>query len=342
MSKKLYNVAIVGATGVVGQEFIKILGEREFPVGQLKLLASERSLGRFYPFKEKEIPVDVLEPGVFKGIDIALFSAGAAISKEFAPIAVAEGAIVIDNTSHFRMEKDIPLVVPEVNPQAIAEHSKRKIIANPNCSTIQMVVVLHALRQKAKIKRVVVSTYQSVSGAGLKAMEELSLQTAALLSGAELKKEKFPHQIAYNCLPHIDKFLDGGYTKEELKMMAETSKIMGENIPVTATCVRVPVFYGHSEAVNIEFEEEVTVADAKKLLQEAEGIELIDDPVNNEYPLAIDCSGKDPVFVGRIRKDPTVPHGLNLWIVADNVRKGAALNAIQIAEVLQSSLRGGL
>lgn len=334
MSNKTWNIAIVGATGVVGAEFVKILEERKFPVGQLKLLASERSLGKTLSFQGKELPVETLTEKSFAGIDIALFSAGAAISKKFAPIAAETGAVVIDNTSQFRMESDIPLVVPEVNPHRIAYCKKRRIIANPNCSTIQLVVVLNALHQQAKIKRVVVSTYQSVSGAGLEAMEELSQQSVAIFSNKEIKPQALPHRIAFNLIPHIDCFLADGYTKEEWKLMVETSKIMETDIPLSATTVRVPVFYGHSESVNVEFETPLSAAEARKILQKAEGVEVIDDPASNQYPMAIDCAGKDPIFVGRIREDKTVPFGLNLWVVADNVRKGAALNAIQIAELL--------
>ncbi len=333
-NKKTFNIAIVGATGVVGQEMAKVLEERHFPVGVLRPLASERSLGKTVSFRGKDLPVEPLSVDSFDGIDIALFSAGSSVSKEFAPIAAAKGAVVIDNTAQFRMEPDIPLVVPEVNPQAIADYKKRGIIANPNCSTIQLVVVLNALQKKAKIKRVVVSTYQSVSGAGLEAMDELSSQSLAIFSNKEIRPEALQHQIAFNLIPHIDSFLEDGYTKEEQKMMRETSKIMGTEIPLTATTVRVPVFYGHSEAVNIEFASPLSAQEAKMILQETPGVELVDDPASNRYPLPIDAAGKDPVFVGRIREDKTVPHGLNLWVVADNIRKGAALNAVQIAEIL--------
>jgi len=334
MAKKTYNVAIVGATGVVGQEFIKVLEERKFPVKMLRLLASEKSLGKTLEFNGKEIAVETLGENSFDGIDIALFSAGSSVSKKFAPYALEKGAVVIDNTAEFRMESDVPLVVPEVNPQAIAQFKKRRIIANPNCSTIQLVVVLNALHKKSKIKRVVVSTYQSVSGAGLRAMEELSTQTLAVFSNKEIKAQELPHQIAFNCLPQIDVFLEDGYTKEEWKMMAETSKIMETKIPLTATTVRVPVFYGHSESVNIEFENSISAGEARAILKETEGVEVVDDPASKQYPLAIHAAGKDPVYVGRIREDKTVPHGLNMWIVADNIRKGAALNAVQIAEIL--------
>lgn len=334
MSKKAWNVAMVGATGVVGGELIKILEERKFPVGELKLFASEKSVEKKISFQGKEIPVEAIREDSFRGIDIAFFSAGANVSQKYVPLAVDQGAIVIDNTSHFRMEPDVPLVVPEVNRHRIVYCKKRRIIANPNCSTIQLVVVLKALMQRAKIKRVVVATYQSVSGAGQEAMEELSKQTAAIFSQKNEEPKVFPHRIAFNCLPHIDVFLDDGYTKEEWKIMHETSKILETKIPMSATTVRVPVFYGHSEAVNIEFATAVSVADARNLLKKAAGIELLDDPKQNLYPLPSRATGKDAVFVGRIRQDRSVPHGLDLWIVADNIRKGAALNAVQIAEDL--------
>jgi aspartate-semialdehyde dehydrogenase len=335
MKKEKYNVAVVGATGAVGNEMIKVLEERKFPVNELRLLASERSVGERLSFRGKEIPVQVLDENSFKGIDIALFSAGAGVSQRFAPIAWESGAVVVDNTSAFRMEPEIPLVVPEVNPEDIAQYKKRGIIANPNCSTIQMVVILKPIHDAVGIKRVVVSTYQSTSGAGKRAMDELYQQTLALLNQKEIKKQKFPHQIAFNCLPHIDVFLDNSYTKEEMKMINETHKIMHDpSIAVTATCVRVPVFGGHSESVNVETKAKLTDHDAKELLKSAPGVKLLDNPFKNEYPLAIHCLGKDEVFVGRIRNDESVPHGLNLWIVSDNIRKGAATNAVQIAEHL--------
>ncbi|MDZ4224920.1 MAG: aspartate-semialdehyde dehydrogenase, partial [bacterium] len=334
MPKNSWNMAIVGATGAVGGEFIKILEERKFPVGRLKLLASENSVGQFLEFEGREFPVEILNEDSFKGIEIALFSAGGDVSKKYGPIAAKAGAVVIDNTSCFRMEPDVPLVVPEVNPEAIADYKKRNIIANPNCSTIQLVVVLKALMKKAPIKRVVVSTYQSVSGAGTAAMEELSKQTVALFSQGEVKVKALPHRIAFNCLPHIDVFMEDGYTKEEWKMMQETSKILGVDVPLTATTVRVPVFFGHSESVNIEFASRVTLGEAREALRDMPGVQVLDDPKKNLYPMATDAAGTDPVYVGRIREDKTVPHGLNVWIVADNIRKGAALNAIQIAEML--------
>jgi aspartate-semialdehyde dehydrogenase len=335
VKKEQYGVAVVGATGAVGEQMREVLEERSFPVKQLRLLASERSAGQFLPFQGKQLRVDVLNEDSFQDVDIALFSAGGSVSAKFAPAARAAGAVVIDNTAHFRMNPEIPLVVPEVNAPAIAEYTKRGIIANPNCSTIQLVVALKPIHDAARLKRVVVSTYQSVSGAGRRAMEELSQQVEALFSGRELKKEKFPHQIAFNCIPHIDVFLDGGYTKEEWKMIHETRKIFNEPaLPVTATTVRVPVFCGHSESVNVETEKKLTAAEAKALLRQAPGVIVSDEPENNVYPLAIDATGKDATYVGRIREDNSVPNGLNLWVVADNLRKGAALNAVQIAEIL--------
>ncbi len=335
MKKEKYNVAVVGATGAVGNEMLEVLEERNFPINKLKLLASERSVGARLTYKGKEVPVEVLDENSFQEVDIALFSAGGSISEKFAPIAAKAGAVVVDNTSAFRMNPEVPLVVPEVNPKAIAQYKKKGIIANPNCSTIQMVVVLKPIHDAAKIKRVVVSTYQATSGAGKRAMNELAQQTKALFTGEDIIKEKFPHQIAFNCLPHIDVFLDNGYTKEEMKMVNETKKIMGEDsIQVTATCVRVPVFGGHSESVNIETEKKITPREARALLEKAPGVIVKDDPSHNQYPLALDCVGKDEVFVGRIREDDSVPHGLNMWVVSDNIRKGAATNAVQIAEIL--------
>ncbi|MEW6621431.1 MAG: aspartate-semialdehyde dehydrogenase [bacterium] len=328
-----YKVAVVGATGAVGTEMIKVLEQRDFPVAELKLFASSRSVGRKLEFKNQPIPVFELTKDSFKGIEIALFSAGASRSKDFAPYAVKSGAVVIDNSSAFRMDKDVPLVVPEVNPQDIAWH--KGIIANPNCSTIQMVVVLKPLHDFAKIKRIVVATYQAVSGTGGKAIHELKAQIMAYIGEYKLPIEVYPHQILFNVIPHIGKFLENGYTEEEMKMVNETKKIMGdETIRVSATTVRVPVFFSHSEAVNVEFEKEITPQQAREILQKAKGVEVINNPVNNEYPLAINAAHKDPVYVGRIRKDTSVEHGLDLWIVADNIRKGAALNAVQIAEEL--------
>ncbi len=333
--KRSYNVAVVGATGAVGTEMIRVLEEREFPVAELRPLASARSAGTEVRFRGDEVRVQELADQSFEGIDIALFSAGGSVSARFAPAAAAAGAVVVDNTSHFRMEPDVPLVVPEVNPHAIAGYKARGIIANPNCSTIQMVVALKPLHDRARIRRVVVSTYQAVSGTGKRAIEELERQSRELLNFREPTRQVYPHQIAFNCLPHIDVFLPNGYTKEEMKMVNETKKIFeDDSVRVTATTVRVPVFYGHSEAVNVEFEEKITAQEARELLEAAPGVVVVDDPAENLYPLAVDAAGKDPVYVGRIREDESVENGLNLWVVADNVRKGAALNAVQIAEIL--------
>jgi aspartate-semialdehyde dehydrogenase len=330
-----YNVGVVGATGAVGNEMINILEERDFPVKELRLYASERSEGKIIRFKGENIKVERLSKNSFNNLDIALFSAGASRSLEFAPIAADSGTVVIDNSSAFRMDPDIPLIVPEVNPEAIGKYRNRGIISNPNCSTIQMVVVLKPIHDFARIKRVVVTTFQSVSGTGKKAIDELLQQSRAILEYKEVRKYVYPHQIAFNCLPHIDSFLDNGYTKEEIKMVNETKKIMDDDsIKVTATTVRVPVLYCHSESVNIETERKIEVKDAKNILSEADGIVVYDDPYNNIYPLAADVVGKDDTYVGRIRKDESIDNGLNLWIVADNLRKGAALNAIQIAEIL--------
>jgi aspartate-semialdehyde dehydrogenase len=335
VKKEKYNVAVVGATGAVGEQLREVLEEREFPVGELRLLASERSAGQFLPFHGRQICVEILKEDSFEGIDIGLFSAGGSVSAKFAPIAVDAGAVVVDNTAYFRMEPDIPLVVPEVNAKEIGNYKNRGIVANPNCSTIQMVVALKPLHDAAGIKRVVVSTYQSVSGAGRKAMEELSQQVAALFNGKEIEKEKFPHQIAFNCIPHIDVFLDSGYTKEEWKLINETRKILGEpNLPVTATTVRVPVFCSHSESVNVETVVKLSAAEAKQILREAPGVVLADVPEENVYPMAIEAVGKDATYVGRIREDNSIANGLHLWVVADNLRKGAALNAVQISEIL--------
>ncbi len=333
MGKRFVNVAVVGATGAVGEEMIKILEERNFPVNNLLPLASSRSAGVEVKFKDDLYVVEELTADSFDGIDIALFSAGGDISREFAPVAVDAGATVIDNSSAFRMDADTPLVAPEVNPHAIKRHNG--IIANPNCSTIQLVVALKPLHDVAKIRRVIVSTYQSVSGAGRVAIEELSQQTKDIFSFQNAEPEKFPHQIAFNCIPQIDVFVDGGDTFEEVKMVNETKKIMeDDSMLISATCVRVPVFYGHSESVNIEFEREMPPDLAREILTEANGVEVVDEPGEQKYPLAIDAAGKDPVYVGRIRQDKTVQYGLNLWVVSDNIRKGAALNAVQIAESL--------
>jgi aspartate-semialdehyde dehydrogenase len=333
MSGKQYTVAVAGATGAVGQEMIKILEERKFPVKSLRLLASPKSAGHTLRFNGKEIAVEVLREDSFAGIDIALFSAGGDRSKQFAPHAVKAGAVVIDNSSAWRMDPEVPLVVPEVNAHAITRH--KGIIANPNCSTIQMVVALFPLHKRAKIKRIVVSTYQSVSGAGQKGIDELNQQVRALYSFQKAETKAFPHQIAFNCLPQIDVFAPDGYTKEELKMIFETRKIMeAPEILVSPTAVRVPVFSSHSESVNVEFESDLSPEEAKEIIKTAPGCKLEDDPEHGIYPMALNAAGQDEVFVGRIRRDDTVKHGLNLWIVSDNIRKGAALNAVQIAELL--------
>jgi len=325
---KKYNVAIVGIRGAVGQCMLNILRERNFPVGELRVMSSNPDNCPIYNFNGKEIKATKLTHDCFKDMEIGLFSPGASISKEFAPYAVKEGCIVIDNTSQFRMDPDVPLVVPEVNCDAI--HNQKGIIANPNCSTIQMVLALKPLHDFAKIKRIVVSTYQAVSGAGREAVEELNNQ----LKG-KMEIKKFPYQIAHNLIPQIDIPQDDFYTKEEVKMICETKKIMGDNsIKVTATCVRAPVFGAHSESINIETEKKITREKALELLSDAPGIKIIDDLKNNQYPMPLDAEGKDETFVGRIREDKTVENGLNLWVVSDNLRKGAALNAIQIAEEL--------
>jgi len=329
------KVAVVGATGNVGREMLGVLAEREFPVSEVHAVASERSAGAEVSFGEDEIlKVQDLDGYDFKGVDIALFSPGAKVSALHAPRAAKAGAVVIDNTSQFRMDPDVPLVVPEVNPEAIAQYEKRGIIANPNCSTIQMVVALKPLHDRARIKRVVVATYQSVSGAGREAMDELFNQTRGIYVNDPIVKEHFTKQIAFNVIPHIDVFMDDGSTKEEWKMAAETRKILDPEIAVTATCVRVPVFIGHAEAVNVEFEQSLSVETAREALRRAPGVSVVDHRVDEGYVTPQEAAGEDAVFVSRIRRDPTVAHGLNLWVVADNLRKGAALNAVQIAEVL--------
>jgi aspartate-semialdehyde dehydrogenase len=314
---------------------IRILEERHFPVRALTLLASERSQGKYLAYQGEQLPVQVLKDDSFGGVEIGLFSAGGGISERFAPVAARAGCVVIDNTSAFRMVPEIPLVVPEVNPEAIALYNNRGIIANPNCSTIQMVVALKPIHDAVRIKRIVVSTYQAVSGTGKKAIEELDLQTRALMNSQEPVVKVYPHRIAFNCLPHIDVFLENGYTKEEMKMVNETKKIMNDpSIAVTATTVRVPVFYGHSESVNVETEKKITPDQVRELLSKAPGVTVIDNPAERQYPLAIHAAGKDDIFVGRIRQDESIPNGINMWIVSDNIRKGAALNAVQIAEIL--------
>ena len=332
MSKE-YRVAVVGATGAVGRAMRSILAERDFPVKQLVALATAKSAGMRLDYRGTEVVCQELTPESFEGVDLALFSAGGGTSLTYAPMARDAGCVVVDNSSAWRMDPHVPLVVPEVNPDDVDWH--KGIIANPNCSTIQMVVVMKPLHDEARITRVVVSTYQAVSGTGAKAINELVQQTGKVLAGEEPEIAVYPHQIAFNCLPHIDVFLDDGYTKEERKMVDETKKIMGDDsIAVSATCVRVPVQNGHSEAVNLEFARPLDVERARELLAAAPGVQLLDEPADKLYPMPIVASGKDDTYVGRIRRDPTVKNGLNLWVVADNLRKGAALNAVQIAELL--------
>jgi aspartate-semialdehyde dehydrogenase len=330
-----FKVAVVGATGNVGREMLSILAERRFPASAVDAVASERSAGAEVSFgEEKILKVLPLDSYDFRGVDIALFSPGGKISAVHAPRAAKAGAVVVDNTSHFRMDKDVPLVVPEVNPEAIAGYEKRGIIANPNCSTIQMVMALKPLHDLAHIKRVVVATYQSTSGAGRAAMDELFSQTRGVFVNDPIRSEQFTKQIAFNCIPHIDIFMDDGDTKEEWKMAGETRKILDSEIKVTATCVRVPVFIGHAEAVNVEFERPISEEAARAALRGAPGIVVVDHRADDGYVTPVEVAGEDAVYVSRIRRDPTVEHGLNLWVVADNLRKGAALNTVQIAEVL--------
>jgi aspartate-semialdehyde dehydrogenase len=336
-----FKVAVVGATGVVGHEMLSILAERQFPVSEVYAVASERSAGGEVSFGEDDVlKVQDLDRFDFKGVDIGLFSPGAKVSAVHAPRAAKAGTVVIDNTSQFRMDPDVPLVVTEVNPQAIAQHKKRGIIANPNCSTMQLVVALKPLHDVARIKRVVVATYQSVSGAGREAMDELFNQTRSIYVNDPVKKEHFTKQIAFNVIPHIDVFMEDGSTKEEWKMAVETRKILDPDIAVTATCVRVPVFIGHAEAVTVEFERAISEDEARQALKDAPGVVVIDHRVDEGYVTPQESAGEDPVYVSRIREDPTVPHGLCLWVVADNLRKGAALNAVQIAEILAQDYLG--
>ncbi|MDP8254021.1 MAG: aspartate-semialdehyde dehydrogenase [Candidatus Kaelpia aquatica] len=333
---KEYNVAVCGATGVVGREMLKVLEERDFPIKKLLPLASERSIGKEIEFKGRKIKVELLEPDVFSDIDYALFSAGSSVSLEIAPEAAKRGAVVIDNSSAFRMDDEVPLVVPEVNPEDAFRH--KGIIANPNCSTIQMVVVLKPIHDNFKIKRVVVSTYQSVSGWGKEAVDQLWKEMAKIAESGEtkvdLENRVLPSQIAFNLFPHIDTFSENGYTKEELKMVNETNKIMHGDLSVTATCVRVPILISHSEAINIELEKKADPDAIRELLSNAPGVKVIDDVSNNSYPMPLYAAGSDDTFVGRIRKDSTVESGIWLWVVSDNLKKGAALNAVQIAELL--------
>jgi len=338
-----YKVAVVGATGNVGREMLQTMVERDFPADEVVALASHRSVGREVAYgDDKTLKCEDLETYDFKGTDIVLSSPGASISAKFAPKAAAAGAVVVDNTSHFRMDPDVPLVIPEVNPEAIAGYKKRGIIANPNCSTIQMLVALKPLHDLAKIKRVVVATYQSVSGGGKTAMDELFNQTKGIYvnQSPESNREVFTKQISFNVIPHIDKFMDDGQTKEEWKMVVETAKILDPEIKVCASCVRVPVFIGHAEMINVEFENAIDEEKARDILREAPGVTVVDHRVDEGYVTPAECAGEDAVFVSRIRKDASVANGLNFWCVADNLRKGAALNTVQIAEILASDYLG--
>jgi len=335
MSLKKINIAVAGATGAVGNQMLTCLEERNFQVKSIKLLASRKSVGRKLRFRGDLLAVQELAEESFKGMDIALFSAGGTASKKYAPLAAKDGCVVIDNSNTWRMDPKVPLVVPEVNPHAIAGYTKKGIIANPNCSTIQMVLPLNPIHKKYEIKRIVVSTYQAVSGTGKKAIDELFEQTRAMINFLDYEKKVYPHRIAFNCIPHIDVFLDNGYTKEEIKMVNETRKILeDDNIGITATTVRVPVYFGHSESVNIETKKKISANEVKCLLENEPGIKVLDNPKENIYPLAIDAAGQDLTLVGRIRDDESVKNGINIWIVADNIRKGAATNAVQIAEIL--------
>jgi aspartate-semialdehyde dehydrogenase len=335
MGSKNFNLALAGATGAVGNQMITCLEERNFPVNEIKLLASSRSAGRELTFRGQSVRVEEMTEKSFEGMDIALFSAGGGTSKHFAPHAAQAGCVVVDNSSAWRMDTEVPLVVPEVNPHAVAGYTTKGIIANPNCSTIQMVVALNPIHRKYGIKRIVVSTYQAVSGTGKKAIDELSDQTRAIMNFQDAEATVYPHRIAFNCLPHIDTFEANGYTKEEIKMVNETRKIMeDDSIQVTATTVRVPVFYGHSESVNIETAKPISADAVKSMLAESPGISVMDDPSQNVYPLPADAAGEDLTFVGRIRDDLSIENGINMWVVADNIRKGAATNTVQIAEIL--------
>ncbi|MFW6216586.1 MAG: aspartate-semialdehyde dehydrogenase [Desulfohalobiaceae bacterium] len=327
------HLAVAGCTGAVGREMLKILEERDFPLSRLKLLASSKSAGKTLSFKGEELKVEELTENSFQDVQLALFSAGGGTSKEYAPIAAKSGCVVVDNSSAWRMDPEVPLVVPEVNPEALQLH--QNIIANPNCSTIQMVVALKPLHDAARIQRIVVSTYQAVSGSGQKAVDELQSQVKALFNMQEPEVQVYPHQIAFNCLPHIDQFLDNDYSGEEMKMVNETKKIMAEDsLRITATTVRVPVFYGHSEAVNIQTEKKLSAVEARAILSQAPRVRVLDNPRENIYPMPLHAAGEDETFVGRIREDISQDQGLEMWIVADNIRKGAALNTVQIAETL--------
>lgn len=336
-----YVVAICGATGIVGREFLRVLDQREFPIRELRLLASDQSAGKMrLPFRGESLPVEETTAEAFRGIELALFSAGADVSRELAPVAAAEGAVVVDNSAAWRMDPDVPLIVPEVNPEDIRQH--HGIIANPNCSTIQMVVALNPLHQANPLRRVIVDTYQSVSGAGGAAVDELAAQTSAVLAGRPGLVEVLPHQIAFNVLPQIDALMDDGYFEEEWKMIHETRKIMHlPDLPISATCVRVPVAISHSEAVHAEFERPIAASEARALLAEAPGVVVVDNPAAGLYPQPIDAEGRDEVFVGRVRQDASHPNGLAMFVVCDNVRKGAALNAVQILEWLLANVGRG-
>jgi len=330
---KKYNVAVLGATGLVGREMLNILSSRNFPINKLKVIASSRSEGKKIQFEDRELTVEVVKEDTFEDIDIALFSAGSGVSKEVAPLVKKSGGIVVDNSNAFRMDPEAPLVVPEVNGEDLHEH--KQIIANPNCSTIQMVMLLKPLADKYGLKRLVINTYQAVSGAGKKAVDELIEQTKAYLNDEEIKIENFNHQIAFNAIPQIDVFLDNDYTKEEMKMVNETHKILHQpELPVTATCVRIPVIFGHGESLNIELNSEFSIEDVKNIFSETKNVEVVDNPAEEKYPLQIDTEHNDNVLVGRIRRDTSSENGLNLWLAANNLRKGAALNAVQIAEYL--------
>ncbi len=332
---RTFNVAVVGATGAVGTQMLACLEERDFPVSNVRLLATAKSVGRKLRFKGAQIAVEELTESSFQGIDIGIFSAGGATSERFSPVAARSGCVVVDNSAAWRMDPAVPLVVPEVNPHAVAGYTNKGIIANPNCSTIQMIVALAPIHRKVGIKRIVVSTYQAVSGTGKKAIDELQQQTEAIVKNELPQRKVYPHRIAFNCLPQIDVFLENGYTKEEMKMVNETRKILeDETIGVTATAVRVPVFFGHSESVNIETRKPITPDQVRALLKTAPGVIVADDPSRGVYPMPIDAAGKDETFVGRIRADESIVNGINMWIVADNIRKGAATNAVQIAEIL--------
>ena len=333
MQEKSYDVAVVGATGAVGNMMIQVLEERSFPVRSLKLLASARSVGKRLAFRGRDIAVEELREDSFDGLQLALFSAGAGVSRKFAPLSAQAGCVVVDNSSAFRMDPKIPLIVPEVNPDALTVDPG--IIANPNCSTIQMVVALKPIQDAVGIKRIVVTTFQAVSGTGKRAVDELRQQVSALGNGQQARWEVYPHQIAFNCLPHIGAFLENGYTEEEMKMVNETHKIFNDfDIGVCATTVRVPVYYGHSESVNVETRQPISIEKVRDLLSCAPGVRLVDTPADKLYPMPIDSAGRDETLVGRVRKDPSVENGLTMWVVADNIRKGAATNAVQIAELL--------